>query len=337
VAARLIAAVGQRYAIGGHEMFVTVSVGIATGSGEAEALLGNADMAMYHAKRTAPGTFAHFDPSMRAARRSRQRLDAALRRAVAENQFELNFQPLVALRTSEIVGFECLVRWRHPERGAVSPAVFIPAAEETGLIVDIDCWVLEETCRTLARWSRHRPLVMSANVSVAALGDPRYAAIVEREIGGLIVPSSLIVEVTESANLAETPAALATLRTIKALGARVALDDFGTGYSTLATLSKLPVDIVKVPRPFLVADAAEGGVDPDRMLAGVIGLSRHLGLRTVVEGIETEEQLAVVSGHGADLGQGFLLGRPSGAEHAEALLTAPAVEPSLSARAVPAS
>jgi diguanylate cyclase (GGDEF)-like protein len=333
VAERIIESVGKRFSLSGHEMFVTVSIGVATGTGEGETLLGNADMAMYHAKRTSPGTFAHFEPTMRAARLSRLGLDADLRRAVAENQFELNFQPLVALRACEIVGFECLVRWRHPERGIVPPPVFIPAAEETGLIVDIDCWVLEEACRTLAHWSRHRSLVMSANVSVAALGHPRYAAIVEREIGGLITPSSLIVEVTESANLSDTPAALATLRRIKALGARVALDDFGTGYSTLATLSQLPVDIVKVPRPFLIAETAEGGVDPDRMLAGVIGLGRHLGLRTVVEGIETEEQLATVSEYGADLGQGYLLGRPVDGQCAEALLLGDAAAPARPARA----
>jgi EAL domain-containing protein (putative c-di-GMP-specific phosphodiesterase class I) len=180
--------------------------------------------------------------------------------------------------------------------------------------------VIREAGRRLAEWSAHAPLTMSANVSVPALYRPGYADTVRCALSDAFAPSALIVEVTETADLVGAPAALACLRAVKGLGVRIALDDFGTGYSSLASLAQLPVDILKIPRPFVATGAAHGSIDPSRMLTGIIALGRHLGLTTVAEGIETETQRDLVTSHGCDLGQGYLLGRPLEAHNAEALL-----------------
>jgi diguanylate cyclase (GGDEF)-like protein len=319
-AARIIAVLGRRFDIGPHQMFVSVSIGIATGRDEAETMLGNADIAMYQAKRSGPGRYADFAPTMHAARRSRLDLDTELRGAVERNEFELRFQPILDLRSNSVVAFESLVRWRHRRRGLVAPAEFIPAAEETGLIVEIDRWVLEEACRQLARWSEHTPLAISVNVSVADLQQPGYVELVQRAINGAFAPSALILEVTETASAIDAPGALRTLESIKELGVRVALDDFGTGYSSLLQLSRLPIDVVKIPRPFVADGGARDGVDASRLLTGLIALGRHLGLTTVAEGVETAEDLDLLVQNGCDLGQGYFLGRPLDAAGAEELL-----------------
>ncbi len=321
VAERIVRSLKGRFLIDGHEVFVGVSIGIAAGRMPAETLLRNADVAMYHAKRGGAGRYARFEPRMHAALVSRLDLDVELRRAAERGEFELHFQPLVHLRTGAIAGLESLVRWRHPVRGLVPPLEFIPVAEETGLILEIDRWVLQEACRQLAGWWRQSPLAISFNASMRDLQQPGFAAAVEDAIAGAFPPSALILEVTESAALQDAPGALAALHEVKELGVRIALDDFGTGYSSLLSLAQLPIDILKVARPFLQA-SGPGAAKATGLLAGMIGLGRHLGLLTVAEGIETPEQRELLLSAGCDLGQGFLLGRPADAAATSRLLSA---------------
>jgi diguanylate cyclase (GGDEF)-like protein len=321
VAKRIIAELQRGFQIGEHEVFVNVSVGIATGIEPPETLLRNADVAMYHAKHAGTGRYQRFEPSMHAALVSRLGLDTELRGAVQRDELELHYQPLFDLRGGRIAAFEALVRWRHPVRGLVPPLDFIPLAEETGLIVDIGRWVLEQACAQLAVWWRRTPLAVSANVSIHELEQPGYASSVRQAIDGAFPPSALILEVTESAPLADSPSALATLHAIKELGVRIALDDFGTGYSSLLNLTHFPVDILKVPRPFL---QSVGGDRPDHagLLAGTVGLAHHLGLTSVAEGIELPEQRELLIELGCELGQGYLMSRPLPVGAASALLDA---------------
>jgi diguanylate cyclase (GGDEF)-like protein len=310
VARRMIDELQSRFVVNGHEVFIGVRIGIASGREDGETLLRNAEVAMYHAKRAGAGRYERFKPSMHAALLVRLGLDAELRRAVEREEFELHFQPLFNLHAGAVAAFESLVRWRHPVRGLVSPLEFIPVAEETGLIVEIDRWVLSEACRHFAEWWRRMPLSISLNASMRDLQQPGFPEQVERAIAGRFPPSALIVEVTESARLEDAPGALASLYAVKELGVRVALDDFGTGYSSLLSLSQLPVDLLKVARPFLKA-VGPGQPKANGLLAGMVALGRHLGLMTIAEGIETADQHEFLVDLGCDLGQGFLLGRPS--------------------------
>jgi diguanylate cyclase (GGDEF)-like protein len=320
VAKRIIEALNLPFEISGHVVFVSVSVGIADGAEDAETLLRNADVAMYRAKRAGGARYERFEPSMHAALVSRLDLDTELRRAVQRNEFELHYQPMFDLESGRIAALESLVRWRHPVRGLVPPIEFIPVAEETGLIADLGRWVLNEACRQFAIWWRETPLAISVNVSMRELQMPEYAAAV-REAIGAFPPSALILEVTESAQMEDTPNVLASLRKIRELGVRVALDDFGTGYSSLLNLSHLPIDLLKIPRPFL---PGPGSADPNAagLLAGIVGIGHHLGLATVAEGIELPEQHRLLIELGCDLGQGYLLGRPADATHTTELLRA---------------
>ena len=312
-------------------MFVGASVGIATGRDDAEALLRNADVAMYQAKRSGGGRSERFAPRMHTALLSRLGLDRELRRAITHDQFELHYQPWVDLRTGEIAAFEGLVRWRHPSRGLVAPLEFIPLAEETGMIVQIGRWVLAHGCSQLAVWRRHTPLALSLNVSARELAQPGYAAAVAAAIDEAFPPSALILEVTERAPLLAMPGVLDSLQAVKGLGVRIALDDFGTGYSSLLSLSRIPVDILKIAKPFLDA------IDADQrratgLLAAAIAVGGHMGLLTIAEGIERSDQHALVARLGCDLGQGYLLGRPLDITAATQLLRGqPRSEPRVSA------
>jgi len=320
VAERIIDVLERPFQIDGHELFIGVSVGIATGREDAETLLRNADVAMYQAKRAGTGRQRRFEPRMHAALVSRLDLDTELRRAVERDQFELHYQPLYALRSGRIIGFEALVRWRHPTRGLVPPLEFIPLAEETGVIVEIGRWVLEEACAQLAAWRPLAPrLTVGVNASIRELRRPDYASTVENAIGGAFPTSALVVEITESERLQDSPSAISSLHQVKELGSKTALDDFGTGYSTLLNLSHLPVDVLKIAKPFVDAIGGEGR-NPAGLLAGILSLGRHLGLTTVAEGIELAEQRDLLVRLGCDLGQGYLLGRPLDAVAAGELL-----------------
>jgi EAL domain-containing protein (putative c-di-GMP-specific phosphodiesterase class I) len=239
-----------------------------------------------------------------------------LQRAIEANQFELYFQPLVDLQNGEACGVEALCRWNHPTRGFVQPDQFIPLAEETGLIVEIGRWVLQEGCRHAlafqAAAAGDSPLRLGVNLSVRQLQHPDIVTDVRRALAGSgLDPSTLVLEVTESVMMADAQLAATRLHELRALGARVALDDFGTGYSSLSHLSRFPIDVLKMDRSFL---APEGALSASGLAAAIVSLGVTLGLEVVAEGIERPDQMEALRELGCPIGQGYLIGRPMNAD-----------------------
>ncbi|MGY1708692.1 putative bifunctional diguanylate cyclase/phosphodiesterase [Geodermatophilus sp. SYSU D00758] len=318
LAERIVAALAVPVRLGGVDVRPTVSVGVTVQTAQhasADDLVRDCDIAMYRAKAGGKGRVAVVDERSRDAARARLRLVADLRAAVEQRTLDVCYQPISRTADGVATAVESLARWQHPEFGAISPEVFVPLAEEHGLIEDLGLLVLDETCRQLAEWDRQLgPAAPErANVNVSALQlDPalpgRVALALDRH--GL-EPHRLSVELTESALMTDPAAARGVLEQLCHLGVRLTIDDFGTGYSSLAYLRYLPVDTLKVDRSF-VAELASGG---DAIAAAVIALARTLGLSTVAEGVETEEQAAELARLGVTYLQGFALGRPmTGAE-----------------------
>jgi diguanylate cyclase (GGDEF)-like protein len=322
VAERLLDELQRPVQIGGHEVIVGASVGIATGRCCADDLLRNADFAMYQAKAGGRGRYALFEPEMHASALGRLSLEADLRRALDRGELFLHYQPVVSVPTGGIAGVEALVRWRHPERGVVPPADFIPLAEEQGLIVPIGSWVLREACRQGAEWQRRWPhLRVGVNVSGRQLVEPGLAAEIEatlRDTG--MLPECLVLEVTETVLMRDVEETAARLHEIQRLGPEIGVDDFGTGYSSLQYLLRFPIDSLKVARTFV--DGLDLGDDRATLARAIIDLGSSLGLRIVAEGVERPAQLAALAGLGCDFAQGFLLGRPMPAGELTALLEA---------------
>jgi diguanylate cyclase (GGDEF)-like protein/PAS domain S-box-containing protein len=322
VAERIAVALKDPVMLGGTEAFLSASTGIAIGvpSDPEGELLRNADVALYHAKEKGKGRCEVFEPSMRAAVMDRLQLGVDLHRALAGSEFVLFYQPIVDLQSGQIVGAEALLRWRHSERGILSPAEFIPLAEETGQIVPIGRWVLEEACRRGRIFSdgRKTPLHMSVNLSARQLQemDLEDQVVGALRAGGLD-PQNLVLEVTESLIMLEPRKMIARLRGLKDLGVRLAIDDFGTGYSSLAYLQNLPVDILKMDRSF-IHETAAAGLSP--LARGIVDLGRAMRLVMVAEGIERREQAEALRRVGCELGQGFHLARPMDAAAFERLL-----------------
>ncbi|QIN79146.1 PAS domain S-box protein [Rubrobacter marinus] len=327
-AGRIAEALRDPFTLGEHEVFVSASIGIALGGGDPrpglpDDLLRQADMAMYEAKKKGKANHEVFEPRMDAPALGRLRMGTDLRRAVERGEFRVHYQPEVSLETGEVVGFEALVRWEHPEHGLVAPARFIPVAEETGLIVPMGRWVLEEACRQARAWQDLRPdgppRVMSVNLSARQFEHPDLARDVARALreSGL-EPGRLVLEITESVVMNDARSTVGTLGELKALGVRLAIDDFGTGYSSLSYLRRFPVDYLKVDRSFV-----DGiGEDPGDavLVSGIVDLAHALGLNVVAEGVETQEQLALLRGMGCDLAQGYHFARPLPSEEASTLL-----------------
>ncbi len=315
VAERVAAALGVPMAVGGVEVALRASVGIAmaTEGDTAADLLRDADTAMYTAKARGGGAHERFVPAMREAAITRFELGTDLRRAIERREFALHYQPVVDLNGGTILGFEALVRWEHPTRGLLSPASFVPTAEATGLIVWIGAWVLEEACRQAQRWQTTIPMVpplsMSANLSARELREPglveNVAAILKRTN---VDPATIVLEITETSMVEDADGAIATLGELKALGVRLAIDDFGTGYSSLSYLRRLPVDVLKLDRSF-VAPAGRGDRE-SALVDAVFRLGRSLGLVTIAEGIEDVEQRDRLVSLGCRVGQGYLFARP---------------------------
>ena len=331
-ARRLEAALSEPFEIGGKELTVSVSIGVAgaVAGARPDDLLRDAEVALAACKAPGRGGPVLFRPEMHTAAVERLDLERELRAAVDSSQFVLEYQPLVVLGDRRrpdqrrVALVEALVRWRHPLRGLVPPDTFIPAAEETGLIMPIGRWVLREACRQAHAWQRssadHRALSISVNLSPRQLGHPSLlddlqAALDDSGLGA----GSLVVEITESAIIHDVAGAIATLHAIRALGVRVALDDFGTGYSSLKFLTTLPIDVVKIDRGF-VAGLGRGTRDA-AVVRPIIELAKVLGLETVGEGIETRAQADALTDFGCDLAQGFYFSRPLGAEGLSALLS----------------
>jgi diguanylate cyclase (GGDEF)-like protein/PAS domain S-box-containing protein len=313
---RIITVLGQPLVIEGKEVFVQASIGLAFAGDPAdtaatpEQLLRNADAAMYVVKTDGKGRYAIFQPHMHAAALHRLDLRADLQRALDHGEFALHYQPIVSMESGGLVGVEALVRWQHPQRGLVPPDAFIPLAEETGLVVPLGLWVMEQACRQVAGWSTGSDgLSVSINVSQRQLRRAEFGA----EVGDVLArtsidPSRIALEITESAIMAEVEPTIARLRALKDLGVRVAVDDFGTGYSSFSWLRQLPVDVLKIDKEFVdeLGRRDQGGF----LVAAIIDLAHNLGLRTVAEGIERPTQLARLRDMHCDLGQGFHVGKP---------------------------
>lgn len=311
VANKVIAALAEPFVVREKTIVVGATVGIAhSGDGRsATELLADADLAMYHGKAAGGGRTAIFDPQMRRDLAARLDLEAELSGALARGEFAVVFQSIVDLETGLPVAMEALLRWRHPSRGLVPPIEVIPIAEANGLIVPIGRWVLGEAVRWAALWRRSAPdLRVTVNVSAHQLREAGFAAEVH---GALLVAGlpteALIIEVTESALIADHDETILVLKELALSGIAIALDDFGTGYSSLSYLQRFPVHILKIDRDFV---SGEGGSTSHRLVQTVVDLGLAYGLEVVAEGIEDEDQMRTLLAMGCKLGQGYLLGRP---------------------------
>jgi diguanylate cyclase (GGDEF)-like protein len=320
-ARRIIEAVGAPYTIEGHQIMIGVSIGIAvapTDGLEASLLLKNADMALYRAKGDGRGTYHFFESIMDARMQARRRLELDLRKGLTGEEFELFYQPVVDLESGRVTSFEALMRWRHPEKGMISPAEFIPVAEEIGMIVPLGEWALRRACQDAAGWSRG--VKVSVNLSPVQFRSAKLIEAVKAALEEARLPASrLELEITESALLAETEATIAMLNQLHALGVRIAMDDFGTGYSSLSYFRSFRFDRIKIDRSFIanvVADDSSLAV-----IRAVAGLSASLGIATTAEGVETKEQLERLRAEGYREVQGYFFSPPKPASEIEELLT----------------
>jgi diguanylate cyclase (GGDEF)-like protein/PAS domain S-box-containing protein len=311
---RIQSALKRPYLLGGNEVAMSVSIGVAAAAPEdsAEDLLRNADMAMYIAKRRGKGRSETFQSQMYADVKRRLDLEAALRAAIESGALELVYQPIYSLRTGRLEGVEALVRWEHPRFGALLPQQFIPLAEETGLIVPLGHWVLRESCRQMKRWRDARPdvpLTIAVNVSGRQLHELDVVCETRQALSESGVdPTSLVLEITESVLMQQQGSVLERLQELKALGVSLAIDDFGTGYSSLSYLQRFPIDMIKIAKPFV--DEIGGGLEQSALARAIIGLGDTLRLRTVAEGVERTEQCATLMGLGCELGQGYYFSPP---------------------------
>jgi diguanylate cyclase (GGDEF)-like protein len=320
LADRLIAAVGQPYLIDGDAVTVGVSIGVSVTPKDGvvvDELIRAADVALYHAKSERRGAYTFFERAMDEQVQSRRQMEVDLRAALAEDQFRLDFQPVVSVIDRKIESFEALLRWRHPVRGVVAPSAFIGLAEEVGLIVPIGEWVIREACKQAARWPRH--VKVAVNVSAAQFkSSALIPTIVEALAASRIASSRLIVEVTESVLIGDTDQAIAILHRIRDQKIMIAMDDFGTGYASLGYLHRFPFDVIKIDRSFV----SELGKRDDSVVIvrAIISLAKALGIATVAEGVESEDQFACLRAEGCDEIQGYLISRPMAAEDVLAFL-----------------
>jgi diguanylate cyclase (GGDEF)-like protein/PAS domain S-box-containing protein len=324
---RLQAQLQAPFAIDHREVYVAASIGIVV-SGPAHTgpddLLREADLAMYRAKANGKGRCELFDHTMNAHFTERLALETSMRRAVERDELRVFYQPIVDLEDGGVVGFEALVRWQHPQRGLIPPAEFIPLAEETGMIVPIGAWVLEEACRQVQQWQDERcpgrALLLSVNVSARQFQSPdlveTVAEVLERTGFN---PTHLKLELTESLMMHDVGRTIQRLDELKQLSIQLAIDDFGTGYSSLAYLRRFPISVLKIDRTFV----NRLGTDPqdDAIVRSIVTLSSDLGMQVVAEGIETADQLATLRELRCDYGQGYLFSRPLPSEQAEEVVT----------------
>jgi len=313
------------------DVAVTISVGVALAAGDEvdpDLLLRDADVAMYRAKQRGRGRYEVFDEAMRSDAVDRLSVENDLRRAIRQGQLRLFYQPIVHMDTGHIAGFEALVRWQHPVRGLLSPAEFIPPAEDTGLIVPLGRCVLGEACLQAAAWQRrrgaNRPLRISVNVSAKQLAFPGWAEEVAATLAETgLEPRHLVLEITESVLMEDAEASAAPLEELRRLGVRVAIDDFGTGYSSLGYLRRLPVDILKIDKSFI--DGVAKGPHESALARAVVKLARTLGLDAVAEGVQDRRQLAELRRLRCPYGQGYYFARPQPPEVIAELLELPSL------------
>ncbi|MFZ5996937.1 MAG: putative bifunctional diguanylate cyclase/phosphodiesterase [Nitrospirota bacterium] len=325
IAKKLLAAFKQPWVIDTHELTVTASVGISLypyDGDDAETLLKNADTAMYHAKEQGKNNYQFYNPAMNLKALERMILESSLRASLDRNEFVLHYQPLVRIDTGEIIGAEALVRWLHPELGMIYPEQFIRLAEETGLIVPLNEWVLRTACAQNRAWQKADLGLMhvSVNLSARLFQQKNLAETVMRILSDTGLDSAFLdLEVTESIAMQQAETSLAAMRALSNRGVKLVIDDFGTGYSSLGTLKKLPVQALKIDRS-LVSDMTTNP-DDSAIVSAIIPMAHRLKMKTIAEGVETREQLAFLDYCKCDVMQGYLFNRPVTADEFERLLT----------------
>nr|MDQ3324105.1 bifunctional diguanylate cyclase/phosphodiesterase [Acidobacteriota bacterium] len=316
VAERIQNDLKHSFDLGGGEIFITTSIGIAlstAGHEKADDMLRDADIAMYHAKAKGKAQYQVFDQAMRERAVMQLQFETEMRRALEHGEFCLHYQPIINLETNNLVGFEALVRWKHPTRGTIEPKEFIATAEENRLILPLGKWILYESCRQLREWQNNNALALALMVSVNLsckqflqfdLAEQVAAAL--RATG--LNPSCLKLEITESHIMENTEMAIAMLNHLRALGVEISLDDFGTGYSSLSYLHRFPVDYLKIDRSFVnrMMESKENG----EIVHTIIRLAQNLKMKVIAEGVETAEQLARLNQLNCEYGQGYLFSKP---------------------------
>ena len=323
VAERMLATLSEPFEIAGQRISLTASIGVAVAQDPEDDLLRNADLAMYHAKGSGRNRVELFEQSMHTALVHRLALEDDLQRAIEREEFVLDYQPIVGLRTGRLIGVEALLRWQHPTRGLLSPAEFIPVAEESRLIVPIGRWVLGAACRQAAAWTAlHPALAMGVNLSSVQLGQAGLAGEVSKVLDETGLDArSLILEITETVLMQDVDFTTDRLRELRDLGVQLAVDDFGTGYSSLQYLLGFPIDILKIAKSFI--DGVAESSDEPAAARAIIDLGESFQLRVVAEGIERADQLDTLLRLGCELGQGYYFARPMDPDSLGRLLSVP--------------
>ena len=328
IAVRILEAVQEPFQVLGYEIVLTASIGVALSRGPDDhpaSLLRNADAAMYRAKGRGKDRYELFDEGMRTRAKNRLRSESILRQALERDEFRIFYQPEVDLRTGEIVALEALVRWDNPERGLLGTGEFLALAEETKIIVALGSWVLEEACLQAQRWRTLRPerqsLTLAVNLSARQMNQSDLVGVVERVLAATgTAPSTLCLEITESAVMEDIDSSIRDLLALKALGVSLAIDDLGKGYTSLSFLKRLPVDTLKIDQSFIQ------GLGTDRadlaISSGIISMAHALDVNPIAEGIETIQQLDVLLSLDCDLGQGYYFARPQCVTDVDELLGA---------------
>jgi len=313
LATRIVDAIGMPYELEGQEIVIGTSIGIALALDKGTApdqLLKHADLALYRAKSEGRSTFRFFEPEMDAQLKARRAMEADLRKALANREFELVYQPQINIGAGKVGGFEALLRWRHPEHGLVSPADFIPVAEDIGLIVPLGEWVIEQACRDAAAWPE--PIMVAVNLSSVQFRHRGLVQSVARALAqSRLAPDRLELEITESVLLQDNDMTTATLHQLRRLGVHIALDDFGTGYSSLSYLRSFPFDKIKIDQSFVREMSSR--TDCLAIVQSIASLGASLGMSTVAEGVETEDQFLQIRAAGCTEVQGYYFGRPKSA------------------------
>ncbi|WP_454287641.1 putative bifunctional diguanylate cyclase/phosphodiesterase [Rhizobium arsenicireducens] len=324
LASRLVEVLGTPFDLDGHQVVVAASIGIAMAPSDGtvpDVLMKNADLALYRSKADGGGTYRFFELGMDARMQARRSLELDLRKAIVTHEFEVYYQPIIDVKAGTVTACEALVRWHHPERGMISPAEFIPVAEETGLIVQLGEWVLQQACAEAAKWPSH--ITIAVNLSPAQFKHKNLVHSVTNALVTSGLPASrLELEITELVLIQDNESAFAILHELRNLGIRIAMDDFGTGYSSLGYLRSFPFDKIKIDQSFI--QDLPHKEESLAIVRAVVGLSSSLGIDTTAEGVETDEQLSSVTSEGCTQFQGYLFSRPQTAEDIGRTLSAEA-------------
>lgn len=311
LARRIIEVLGPAFTIEGQQVLIGASIGIALAPNqgtEAEQLLRHADLALYRAKDSGRRTYRFFEPELALRLRERRKLEAGLRMALANNEFEIFYQPMINLSTARISGVEALLRWRAPREGLKLPGEFVPICEEVGLIVPLGNWILQQACMEIAELSDD--LCVAVNLSSVQFKHPGIVATVSQALANAnLDPSRLELEITESVLLLEREETLSALHQLRDIGVRISMDDFGTGYSSLSYLRRFPFDRIKLDRSFI--QGVESDENCKAIVRAVASLGADLGIDTTAEGVETQSQLRALRDEGLTEVQGFLFSKPA--------------------------